>query len=268
MTKNKKRQPTPLAPPAMKSRKRARQVTTLFHKNTRALEQARKNKEEEAILRYEQLVNEGRPLYQRASQVSTSHHSTSKWILGYLARNGWLYGIKQPTERRRPTRLLEIGAINTELLNVASETTKKSSLQVRAIDLHSMHDGIEEVDFLQMPILSRNLADRYDVLCCSMVLNSVTDPTDRGTMLARLFHHLRPGGLCFLTLPKTCLNLSPYMTPAIFESMSSIFFSSSLLSMPSLFCFSRSARVLSSLFFSVGNKFLPNTATAAVRAFY
>jgi len=114
---------------------------------------------------------------------------------------------------------LEIGAITTELLNVASETTKKSSLQVRAIDLHSMHDGIEEVDFLQMPILSRNLADRYDVLCCSMVLNSVTDPTDRGTMLARLFHHLRPGGLCFLTLPKTCLNLSPYMTPAIFESM-------------------------------------------------
>ena len=60
--------------------------------------------------------------YQRASQLSTSHHSTSKWVLGVLARLGWLYGIPLGEDSdannrkhklpRRNMRLLEVGAIN------------------------------------------------------------------------------------------------------------------------------------------------------------
>jgi len=111
-----------------------------------------------------------------------------------------------------------VGAINTELLDAARSVDKPCKLSVRAIDLHSMHEGIEEADFLKLAAVP-NPDDRYDVIVCSMVLNCVTTAADRGEMLARLFHFLRPGGLVFLTLPKTCLNLSPYMDQARLEQM-------------------------------------------------
>jgi 25S rRNA (adenine2142-N1)-methyltransferase len=201
----------------MRSRKKARVVTTLFHKYTRdrelALQQGDSLKAEE----YEEKIAEigGHQEYQRASQLSTSHHSTSKWVLGVLAKKGWLHGIatsKKPA--RRQALLLEVGAINTELLNAASER-----LDVRAIDLHSMHEGIEEVDFLTLPPCHQDPNQRYDVVVCSMVINCVPTPEKRGTMLTRLFHHLAPGGLCFLTLPKLCLTQSPYMSTERFQSL-------------------------------------------------
>lgn len=199
----------------------------------------------------------GREEYQRASQLSTSFHSTSKWVLGKLAQKGWLHGItivqddddddsneeeeeegegkknelrkrQRRKRKRRPTRLLEVGAINTELLDKAAEQrnkldgrgeVSKYKLQVRAIDIHSMEGRIEEADFLKIPFISPNAHERYDVIVCSMVLNCVTTPEDRGTMLGRLFHHLRPGGLCFLTIPKFCLTKSAFLTPELFRDM-------------------------------------------------
>lgn len=177
----------------------------------------------------------GREEYQRASQLSTSFHSTSKWVLGGLSRRGWLHGIPlghtKKTERR-PTRLLEVGAINTELLDAASERKNVSSssgeevkevpkyrLDARAIDIHSMEERIEEADFFKLPFTSSEPSERYDVIVCSMVLNCVTTPSDRGKMLARLYHHLRPGGLCFLTIPKFCLTKSAFLTSKIFLEM-------------------------------------------------
>jgi hypothetical protein len=201
----------------------------------------------------------GREEYQRASQLSTSFHSTSKWVLGNLASRGWLYGIptvvgndekeegattskmrksrKKQQRQRRPTRLLEVGAINTELLEAACRTERKRDgsstveeeeeeeevpkyrLDVRAIDIHSMEERIEEADFLTLPFTSSDPSERYDVIVCSMVLNCVTTPSDRGKMLARLHHHLRPGGLCFLTIPKFCLTKSAFLTSELFLKM-------------------------------------------------
>jgi len=43
-----------------------------------------------------------------------------------------------------------------------------------------------------------------------MVLNCVPVPEQRGDAICRLFQFLRPGGLCFVTLPRSCLQLSPY----------------------------------------------------------
>jgi 25S rRNA (adenine2142-N1)-methyltransferase len=205
----------------------------------------------------------GREEYQRASQLSTSFHSTSKWVLGNLARNGWLYGTtrtvlesdnndspqssstKTRKRPRRNTRLLEVGAINTELLDAAMETVAantntndkqstndnedededeeervpKYKLDVRAIDIHSMDERIAEADFLSFPLLSQVPNERYDVIVCSMVLNCVTTPPHRGKMLARLYHHLRPGGLLFLTIPLFCISKSAFLTPALFREM-------------------------------------------------
>jgi 25S rRNA (adenine2142-N1)-methyltransferase len=240
----------------MKSRKKARQVTTLFHKYTRELDAARKMGDADAVQRYEQLLKDmgGRSEYQRASQLSTSFHSTSKWVLKELAKRGWLHGIALPMEKqiivsddkdddspengvtetktKRNTRLLEVGAINRELLDAAASSSSKQQhqqqpvtekqqygLQVKAIDLNSMHDGIEQADFLTLPILHRNLDFRYDVVVCSMVVNCVPTPQERGTMLCRMYHQLRPGGLAFLTLPKLCLQQSPYLTPDLFQSL-------------------------------------------------
>lgn len=233
--KNKKKRALPLAPPpAMRSRKKARKVTTKFHALTRDREQAQLKNDTRRIQEIDEELTKlgGRQEYQRASQLSTSHHSTSKWVIGKLAQAGWLYGIREEHDTRkekkkrkvprRKTRLLEVGAINTELLTAAKETVpsedgtvSKYRLDVRAIDLHSMHEGIEEADFLTFP-LDKN---GYDVVVCSMVINCVPTPEQRGTMLARLFHQLRPGGLCFFTLPKLCLTQSPYTTPERFQSM-------------------------------------------------
>ncbi|CAJ1930265.1 unnamed protein product [Cylindrotheca closterium] len=244
---NRKRKPIPLAPkPAiMRSRKKARQVTTLFHKLTRERDHALAQKNTAEVTRLDRQLEEmgGREEYQRASQLSTSFHSTSKWVIGGLARFGWLHGIpvvettkkdgdegpqkvgKKGKKRRRPTRLLEVGAINAELLDAAEQkevadgnavAKPKYNLSVRAIDIHSMDKRIEEQDFLKIPFASSVTEERYDVIVCSMVLNCVTTPMDRGKMCARLYHHLRPGGRLFLTIPKFCLTKSAFLTPELF----------------------------------------------------
>lgn len=300
--KRRGQRPIPLAPfinPAapMRSRKRARRVTTLFHKLTRERDLAlqKGGMPDEQVLHAVELRLEemgGREEYQRASQLSTSFHSTSKWVLGQLANRGWLYGIvvaerrpdhddnggtkaddedgaadavttgdakgggvlssvttttpqrkrnkcsRRKATRRRTTRILEVGAINTELLDAAAAQSQPSdkgaadddddvgktkqyyNIHVRAIDIHSMvKDRIEEADFLQIPFLDPDPAERYDVVVCSMVLNCVTTAPDRGKMLALLYHHLRPGGLCFFTLPKSCLNKSAFLTFQLFVSL-------------------------------------------------
>lgn len=237
MPNKRKKRPIALAPKpgAMKSRKKARQVTTLFHKLTKERDIALSQNEEAKVQQVDQQLKDmgGREEYQRASQLSTSFHSTSKWILGSLARNGWLYGVSLNSEKkekksRRTTRLLEVGAINTELLDAAAETVKdtatnkvkrKYNLHVRAIDIHAMEERIEEHDFLTLPYSSSVVAERYDVVVCSMVLNCVTTPQDRGKMCAKLFHHLRPGGKLFLTIPRSCLFRSAFLTPALFLQM-------------------------------------------------
>ena len=233
---SKRKKPVPLTrqPVGMKSRKRARQVTTQFHTLTHQRAHAVLEGDTAKIGKIDEKLQAmgGRSEYQRASQLSTSFHSTSKWVLGHLSRLGWLYGIKlegevstEKQERafRRHTLILEVGAINTELLDAAADSTAsgdaKHRIDVRAIDLHAMDDRIEEADFLSLPFVNSSVSQRYDVIVCSMVINCVPTPAERGKMLFRLFEHLRPGGLLFLTLPKYCLTKSAFVTMDIFEQM-------------------------------------------------
>jgi len=241
----------------------------MFHKLTRERDLALEEGDTKKVESCEKSLEEmgGRTEYQRASQLSTSFHSTSKWVLGHLANNGWLYGIKTNADvvkseihiastgrittkhghrrkrnPRRTTRILEVGSINTELLDAAGivastprarreDETKSllssspshpanNNIHVRAIDIHSMEERIEEADFLQLPLESPDdSTKRYDVIVCSMVLNCVTTPADRGKMLALLYHQLRPGGLCFFTIPKFCVTKSAFLTHNLFKKM-------------------------------------------------
>lgn len=199
----------------------------------------------------------GREEYQRASQLNTSLFSTSKWVLGVLGRWGWLDGLStdgnasldgdrqqqkssQKKKPRRDVRLLEIGAINTQLLDAASrkrvervtsQDEKRGSdekhtnqlervhrLQVKAIDLRSTNPRIQQMDFFKLP-LPIDQHQPYDVLVNSMVINCVTTTEQRGKMLVLCYHQLRPGGVLFLTLPKLCLIQSKYMNRKYFEEI-------------------------------------------------
>ena len=277
MSKKRSRRPQPLAPPpqaqALRSRKRARQVTTLFHKYTQerdaavararavgcpanvtegnalhltpiqlqVLEDVRKIDDKIAAMG-------GRKEYQRASQLSTSLFSTSKWVLGVLGRWGWLDGFpierkkstishaqmtnEKEANQRRDVRLLEVGAVNTQLIDAAARTkTHKSDgnnprnkserlycLDVKAIDIRSTDPRIQQTDFFDLH-LNHDPSTFYDVIVISMVINCVTTPAQRGKMLHLCYKYLRPGGVCFLTLPKLCLVQSKFMSRSYFEEI-------------------------------------------------
>jgi 25S rRNA (adenine2142-N1)-methyltransferase len=285
MTKR-SRKPQPLAPPpqssALRSRKRARQVTTLFHKYTQERDAAlaRGTSNDEVKKWNDKLAKiGGREEYQRASQLNTSLFSTSKWVLGILGRWGWLDGLPATSDkhivcddddddddcnkdeeedfnnmhrrkkenekkiekarRRRDVRLLEVGAINTQLIEAAARTRVRTNhhgdnnnnslqsdpiiervhrLDVTAIDIRSTDTRIQQINFFNLPPPSKP-ESRYDVIVNSMVINCVTTPELRGKMLLLCFQHLRPGGVCFLTLPKLCLIQSKYMSRFYFEEI-------------------------------------------------
>jgi 25S rRNA (adenine2142-N1)-methyltransferase len=107
-----------------------------------------------------------------------------------------------------PLRVLEVGALSTDnALNIPGITT------VRRIDLRSSGPGIEEVDFMDLPVPSDSSSSSssssteemclgggggarrggyyYDVLSLSLVLNYVPDATARGEMLRRTTLFLR-----------------------------------------------------------------------------
>ena len=198
----------------------------------------------------------GREEYQRASQMNTSLFSTSKWVLGILGKWGWLDGLpdketscdgnsiegddantrkKGKKIPKRNVNLLEVGAINTQLLDAAARTRHQSDgctaervyrLDVRAIDIRSTDPRIEAMDFFDLPLPDQtNATDAggthrpYDVLVNSMVINCVPNPAQRGKMLSLCYRHLRPGGVCFLTLPKLCLVQSKFMSRCYFEEI-------------------------------------------------
>jgi len=297
MTKKRRnRRPRPIAarPTQMKSRKKARQITTQFHKITSLVSQAEACDDHATVDRLNSQVEAMWEDYQEASRLSTKFHSTSRWVLRVLSElkllvcnsssrncfeNGSTFatGDEMTTtiplnhadnigtasesdeslqsSRFRPLKLLEVGAINTELIEAASRTkrvrvdkfTPMSSkanhlrresgdcenekkymdvpiynLTVRAIDLRSSHPKIEEADFLTLPQLNNDnelpsSQGSYDVIVCSMVLNCVTSPIERGKMLSKLYKFLHPGGFCFLTLPRRCLSQSKYLNKKQFE---------------------------------------------------
>ena len=236
----KARKPVPLVH-VMKSRKVQRQVTTKFHqlthKRAELLGQGKDEHAEEVKDIDAQIERMGgREKYQEASQLSTSIFSTTRWVLGRLGNLGILQGkllqgklledngsggdsdndndSDNGNNARVPIQVLEVGAINTQLIVASSKPGVR--MTVRAIDLRSTSPEIESQDFNQLPVPSPPI---YDAIVCSMVINCVPTPEERGTMLKLLHAQLVPGGHCFLMLPLLCLNNSKFITKKIFVQM-------------------------------------------------
>ena len=222
MPKTKRKKAIPIAPLPMQSRKKARIVTTAFHKHTRLLSEALQENDTEKAKFHEVEIEKlgGRNAYQAASVLSVKYFSTSKWVLSVLRKRGHLK-IKSASDNivEEAFRILEVGAINTEMLEAAKRSSSdpnKTTISMRAIDIQSQHPDIEELDFFALP---EKKDTQYDAIVCSMVLNCVPSPEQRGDMLYKLQKHLNSDGLLFLTIPVTCMTLSKYMDRERFRSL-------------------------------------------------
>lgn len=96
-------------PPAVRSRKRARQIVTTFHKITRETDEIASGKAADKQAKLKGLEREleemgGRQAYQSASLLSVSYHNTSKWITQQLDGKMGL----RPAKGQQPLRVLEV----------------------------------------------------------------------------------------------------------------------------------------------------------------
>ena len=126
----------------------------------------------------------GRQRYQDASKVSTRHNRTVKYVCSVLT------SLKlRPGKGEAKLNVLEIGAINTHLLDV-------TFLRTTAIDLNSCNHRIQQIDFFDLDPKSK-----YDVIVSSMVINCVPTKEQRLQMLLNINRHLNTNGHMFLILP-------------------------------------------------------------------
>ncbi|CCI10718.1 unnamed protein product [Albugo candida] len=208
--RKRKKKHVSIAPKKSKSRRKARQITTVFHRLNKDLKEAEESmapnvrEKREEVERIKSKIREigGHEAYQQASILSTKFHRTSKWVFQILTNHH-----RRPSSGEVPLSVLEVGAINTQLLSCPW-------LDVRAIDLNSMHDRIEQRDFFTL-----DPAGDFHVVVSSMVLNCVPDAQSRGRMLELYHKHLKPSGFLFVMIPLTCLHNSKYMTFEYFTSI-------------------------------------------------
>lgn len=187
--KKRKKPPPSLAAPVMKSRRVARGVTTNFHRITHEIDRVRSDAsidEDTRAQRLDTLTGDlqalgGRTAYQDASIVNTSMFRTSRYVTQVLTRQG-----VRPKSGSVLPRILEVGAINTQLVNTPW-------LNTDALDLNSRHPKIQQIDFFEFPCVP----GEYDVVVSSMVINCMPTAHQRGALLTKCRRHLRPKGFFF-----------------------------------------------------------------------
>lgn len=125
--------------------------------------------------------------YQLASQQGQSAQrgsDSSKKLVQWLRATT----IPRPaTTIPRPTTALEIGCLSPN--NFIAKCNLFDS--ITRVDLHSQHPLIIQSDFMDLPI-PQSPDEKYDLVSCSLVLNFVPTPSQRGAMLERITQFLRP----------------------------------------------------------------------------
>ena len=151
-------------------------------------------------------------LYQEASRMGQDVNrggDSSKILVRWIEENG--YSLKDSTA-------LEIGSLSRH--NAIS--TSGIFRRVTRIDLNNYNDrdGIIQQDFMERPI-PKSDKDRFDLISCSLVLNFVPTPRERGSMCLRFSKFLRRdrSTYLFIVLPLPCISNSRYMTLTYFTGM-------------------------------------------------
>lgn len=204
----------PLAKPKATSlsSKATRTVIRSYHHLQKAYKQALKDNDDSRAreLEAEIAASGGLTTYQLASTLgqSAERGGDSSRVLVE-----WLQPVLQEARREnQQLRLLEVGSLDTK-----NACSRVPGLDVRRIDLKSQEDGIEEIDFMDLPVPGD--AEKFHIISLSLVLNYVPDPGARGAMLARIpkFLHIaaKNGKIkpsLFLVLPLACVSNSRYLT--------------------------------------------------------
>ncbi|KAL3229219.1 25S rRNA (adenine(2142)-N(1))-methyltransferase [Nakaseomyces bracarensis] len=151
--------------------------------------------------------------YQLASTVGQDKSrggDSSKLLVKWLGELGY--------EQKKPLRALEIGSLSET--NYIS--TSKIFDHVERIDLNSNARGIIRQDFMKRP-LPQGDADRFNLISCSLVLNFVNTPQERGQMCQLfskfLLHSSDVPSYVFIVLPLPCVSNSRYTTTDHFNKL-------------------------------------------------
>lgn len=155
--------------------------------------------------------NGGLQVYQIAStqgQSTTRGSDSSKKLVEWLNKG---YELNHP---EYDLSALEIGCLSP---NNFISTCKIFKIITR-IDLNSQHHLIQQQNFMLRP-LPKSEDEKFNLISCSLVLNFVTTPEERGEMLKRITKFLKPNKVAggpqlsslFLVLPLPCISNSRYL---------------------------------------------------------
>ena len=111
-------------------------------------------------------------------------------------------------------RLLDVGAMTNHYLPWAH------LMDVLAIDLHPQHPSVLALDFFHLPFSS--LAQSFDAVVLSLVLNFVPSVARRGVMLRRASALMKVGGALFVVLPAACLANSRWVDEGVMRELLSL----------------------------------------------
>ncbi|KAF9986846.1 hypothetical protein BGZ75_001350 [Mortierella antarctica] len=154
----------------------------------------------------------GLDMYQKASTLGQSKQrggDSSKWLIPIL--ESCHPSLNKKTDP--PLRLLDIGALSPH------NYRKYTWIHTTPIDLNPQDPLITKMDFLEMPVPVHK-DQLFDVVCLSLVVNFVGDPSQRGEILRQSTRFLVPGsGLLYLVLPLPCIQNSRYMDHELLVEM-------------------------------------------------
>ena len=122
------------------SLKLARKLTSKFHTLLASKEAVDSTDQQRKAVEAEIAAMGGREAYQAASALATQNYRSSRFVFKSLVKLGL-----QPRSGEQPLRVLEIGAVNSQLRVCPW-------MRVRAIDLLSRDRGVETKDFFAVPI--------------------------------------------------------------------------------------------------------------------
>ncbi len=167
--------------------------------------------------------------YQEASiqgQSSNRGGDSSRVLMQWLSNSVPQVKVDIAPGKGERLRMLEVGALRTD-----NACSRSGVFDVTMIDLHSQEAGIEQRDFMEMPLpkLVEREKEAFDIVSLSLVVNYVGDAVGRGEMLKRVGRFLRiqkpeagaeeffPG--LFLVLPASCVTNSRYLNEEKLEEI-------------------------------------------------
>ncbi len=182
-----------------------------------------------ASLQAQLSVSGGLQKYQEASirgQSSERGGDSSRVLMQWFSEILPDFKASIASGQEEQLRMLEVGALRTD-----NACSKSGIFDVTRIDLHSQKPGIEQQDFMEMPIPTsqeRKIVG-FDVVGLSLVVNYVGDAVGRGNMLRRVGQFLRTQKLeaeaeealpgLFLVLPASCVTNSRYLNEKKLEEI-------------------------------------------------